>query len=118
MTTSGFGWREDPSTGLETFHYGVDIAADEGTDITSFADGRVGIVGDSVELGKYLTVHHGNGIITLYAHCSSISVLSGEEVWRGCKLAEVGSTGNATGPHLHFEINDGEDYLDPAFYLS
>lgn len=116
--TSPFGWREHPVSGSETFHYGVDIAAAEGTDIGCFADGRVGIVGDSVELGRYLTVHHGNGIITLYAHCGSICVSSGDEVKRGDKLGEVGSTGNATGPHLHFEIHDGEDYLDPKYYLS
>ncbi len=53
---------------------------------------------------------------TLYAHCSRITAKSGAEVRRGEKLAEVGSTGNATGPHLHFEIQDGETYLDPQYY--
>ncbi|MBE6908431.1 MAG: M23 family metallopeptidase [Ruminococcaceae bacterium] len=115
--TSGFGWRVHPQTGREAFHYGVDIAADEGAEIDSFADGTVGVVADSVELGKYLTVHHDNGILTLYAHCSRITVSSGEAVRRGDKLAEAGSTGNATGAHLHFEIHDGEEYLNPAYYL-
>ncbi len=114
--TSDFGWREDPVTGRETFHYGVDLAADEGTEIDCFADGTVGVVAESVELGKYLTVHHANGVMTLYAHCSRITVPSGAAVKRGEKLAEVGSTGNATGPHLHFEIHDGNTYLDPAYY--
>lgn len=114
--TSDFGWREDPATGREAFHYGVDIAADEGAEIDSFADGTVGVVAESVELGKYLTVHHANGVMTLYAHCSRITAASGAPVKRGEKLAEVGSTGNATGPHLHFEIHDGETYLDPAYY--
>ncbi len=113
--TSPFGWRDSPR---EAFHYGVDIAADEGTDILCFADGTVGVVGDSVELGNYLTVHHANGVLTLYAHCRRITVSSGDTVARGDKLAEVGSTGNATGPHLHFEIHDGEEYLDPIYYLS
>lgn len=116
--TSPFGWREHPTTGREAFHYGVDIAADEGTPVACFADGTVGVVGESVELGRYLTVHHANGVLTLYAHCSRIVVQSGDEVKRGDKLAEVGSTGNATGAHLHFEIQSGEDYLDPQFYLS
>lgn len=116
--TSGFGWREHPVSGRETFHYGVDLAADEGEDIRCFADGTVGIVANSVELGKYLTVHHENGVITLYAHCSRITVSPGEAVRRGDKLAEAGSTGNATGTHLHFEIQDGEEYLNPIYYLS
>ena len=118
VTTSSFGWREDPATGREAFHYGVDLAADEGAEIDCFADGMVGVVAESVELGKYLTVHHENGVMTLYAHCSRITVPSGAAVKRGDKLAEVGSTGNATGPHLHFEVHDGEVYLDPVYYLS
>lgn len=116
--TSGFGWREHPVNGRETFHYGVDLAAAEGTDILCFADGTVGIVAESVELGKYLTVHHENGIITLYGHCSRIVALPGETVRRGAKIAESGSTGNATGPHLHFELQDGEEHLNPIYYLS
>ncbi len=118
VVTSPFGWREDPNTQREAFHYGVDLGADEGTEIDCFADGTVGVVAESVELGKYLTVHHPNGIVTLYGHCSSIAVSSGAAVKLGEKIAEVGSTGNATGPHLHFEIHDGEDCLDPALYLA
>lgn len=116
--TSPFGWREHPTSGREAFHYGVDVAADEGAEIDCFADGTVGVVGESVELGKYLTVHHANGVITLYGHCGRITVSSGAAVKRGDKLAEAGSTGNATGPHLHFEVHDGEDYLNPEYYLS
>ena len=117
VVTSAFGWREHPDTKAEAFHYGVDIAADEGADVAAFADGVVGVVAESVELGKYLTVHHADGVLTLYAHCSRITASSGSEVRRGDKLAEVGQTGNATGPHLHFEVRDGEDWLDPAQYL-
>lgn len=116
--TSGFGWREHPSSGREAFHYGVDLSADEGAAIACFADGTVGAVGESTELGKYLTVQHANGFSTLYAHCSRIVVSPGDSVARGGKLAEVGSTGNATGAHLHFEVHDGEEYLDPVYYLS
>lgn len=116
--TSGFGWREHPASGTETFHYGVDLAAEEGEEVRCFADGTVGVVAESVELGKYLTVFHADGVSTLYAHCSQITAASGEAVKRGEKLAEAGSTGNATGPHLHFEVHDGEMYLDPACYLT
>ncbi len=115
--TSPFGWREHPVTGKEAFHYGVDLAADEGTDICCFADGTVGVVGDSVELGKYLTVNHADGFSTLYGHCSAVTVSSGTTVRKGQAIARVGSTGNATGPHLHFEVHDGEEYLDPDCYL-
>lgn len=115
--TSAFGWRTHPVTGAETFHNGVDVAADEGADIAAFADGVVGVVAESVELGKYLTVHHADGYLTLYAHCSRVTAASGSAVRRGDKIAEVGQTGNATGPHLHFELQDGEDCLDPAPYL-
>ena len=116
--TSPFGWREHPNTGREAFHYGVDIAADEGADVCCFADGTVGAVGDSVELGNYLTVHHENGVLTLYGHLSRVTVASGDKVSRGDKLGEAGHTGNATGTHLHFEIHDGEEYLNPEYYLS
>lgn len=116
-TTSPFGWREHPTTGEETFHYGIDLAADEGTDIACFAAGTVGIVGDNVELGKYVTVNHENGVSTLYAHCSAVTVKSGAAVKKGETVGRVGCTGNATGAHLHFEIHDGKEYLNPVYYL-
>ena len=115
--TSPFGWREHPTTGEEAFHYGVDLAADEGTDIACFADGTVGVVGESVELGKYVTVNHENGVSTLYAHCSAVTVKSGTGVKKGETVGRAGSTGNATGAHLHFEIHDGKEYLNPVYYL-
>lgn len=116
--TSGFGWREHPTSGKEAFHYGVDLAADEGTEICCFADGTVGVIGDSAELGRYLTVNHTDGFSTLYAHCSTVTVTSGAEVKKGETIARVGKTGNATGAHLHFEVHDGEEYLNPIYYLA
>lgn len=115
--TSAFGRREDPNGAGEAFHWGVDLAAPEGTEISCFADGTVGVVAESVLLGKYLTVQHPDGIETLYAHCSAIAVASGDAVTLGDVLGTVGSTGNATGAHLHFEVHDGTAYLDPAWYL-
>ena len=108
--TDGFGWREN------AFHYGTDIAADAGTVITSFADGTVTAVGDSSQLGNYVTVSHAGGFTTLYAHCSRITASSGQQVALGDPIAEVGETGNATGPHLHFAIQKDTVYLDPAYY--
>ncbi|MFQ9290216.1 MAG: M23 family metallopeptidase [Oscillospiraceae bacterium] len=108
--TDGFGWREN------TFHYGTDIAADAGTVISSFADGTVTAVGDSSQLGNYVTVSHAGAFTTLYAHCSRITASSGQQVALGDPIAEVGETGNATGPHLHFAIQKDTVYLDPAYY--
>ena len=116
--TSGFGWREDPNTGEEAFHTGLDLAADEGTPFACFADGTVGVVGESTVLGKYLTVRHADGYETLYAHCSKITVSSGQSVLRGDTLGAVGATGNATGAHLHFELLSGSKYLDPITYAA
>ena len=108
--TDGFGWREN------AFHYGTDIAADAGTVISSFADGTVTAVGDSSQLGNYVTVSHDGAFTTLYAHCSRITASSGQQVALGDPIAEVGETGNATGPHLHFAIQKDTVYLDPAYY--
>lgn len=115
--TSSFGERLSPLTGEPGFHYGVDIAADEGTPIEAFADGTVRETGES-SYGKYLIVDHADGFSTLYAHCSSISVEMGEKVSCGSEIARVGQTGNATGPHLHLEIWRNGAALDPADYLT
>lgn len=117
--TSPFGWRIDPIDSLESFHYGTDIAADEDTEICCFADGTVGVVGESTELGRYLTVNHENGFSTLYGHCSRITVSSGAALKCGDPIARVGQTGRATGPHLHFEVHDAQGrYLNPVYYLT
>jgi murein DD-endopeptidase MepM/ murein hydrolase activator NlpD len=67
-------------------------------------DGQVVVSGRMKEYGKYVAIDHGNGVVTLYAHCNKNFVVAGEIVRRGQKIAEVGRTGNATGPHLHFEL--------------
>ena len=115
--SSCFGYRQHPTEGEERFHYGVDLAADSGTAIGCFADGTVTAVGESSSYGKYCTVTHDNGCTTLYAHCSRISVSSGAAVKAGEKLGEVGQTGMATGPHLHFELQKDGVYLNPVYYV-
>lgn len=116
--SSDFGYREHPIEGEERFHYGVDLAADTGAEIDSFADGAVTAVGESSSYGKYLIVAHRGGYSTLYAHCSKVVVSSGDKVKKGQKIAEVGETGLATGPHLHFELHEGNLYLDPIYYVT
>ena len=115
--TSPFGWRADPVSGEERVHYGVDIAGAEGDSVSCFADGSVGTVGESALLGNYVTVNHDLGFSTLYAHCSAIAVSAGQRVQKGEVIASVGATGNATGPHLHFEVHDGGQYLNPIYYV-
>ena len=117
VISSGFGYREHPLEGEEKFHYGIDLAADTGTQIRCFADGTVTAVGESSSYGKYLIVSHDGGYSTLYAHCSKVVVTSGSKVKEGQKIAEVGETGLATGPHLHFELHKGKLYLNPVYYV-
>lgn len=116
--TSNFGYREHPVEGEERFHYGVDLAADTGTEISCFADGTVTAVGESSSYGKYCIVAHGGGYSTLYAHCSRVTASSGTAVKKGQKIAEVGETGAATGPHLHFELQRDGVYLNPVYYVA
>ena len=86
--------------------------------IISFADGTVTAVGESSLLGKYVTVLHANNYTTLYAHCSRIMASSGQQVRMGDPIAEVGQTGQATGPHLHFELHLDTVYLNPIYYVA
>ena len=116
--SSSFGLRTDPLEGGRRFHYGLDIAAEEGAVVSSFADGTVTAVGGSSELGRYVTVSHPNGYATLYAHCTRITASSGQQVSRGDPIAEVGETGRATGNHLHFELHHGNTYLNPIYYVA
>lgn len=115
--TSPFGYREHPIYGGNRFHYGLDLAANRGTAIGAFAAGTVKATGESSSLGRYLMISHPNGITTLYAHCDRVVVSAGRQVAMGEKVAEVGSTGAATGPHLHLEILDGDTYLNPIYYV-
>ena len=118
VLSSDFGYREHPTEGEERFHYGVDLAADTGTEVRCFANGAVTAVGDSSSYGRYCVVAHEGGFSTLYAHCSRITASSGTAVSRGQKIAEVGETGMATGPHLHFELQKDGTYLNPVYYVA
>lgn len=114
--TSSFGWREHPVVGDLRFHYGLDLAAETGTEIYAFADGKVFATGESSTLGKYIILTHPNGYRTLYGHCSKVLKLGGN-VTAGEVIAEVGASGTATGSHLHFELQNGTVYLNPIYYV-
>lgn len=117
-TTSPYGWRTDPVTGKGSdFHKGVDLAVAEGTPVTAAAAGVVRRAGYNRSYGNYLRILHENGDETLYAHLQYLFVRAGEPVTMGQTLGTVGQTGNATGPHLHFELlHEGVRY-DPTQVL-
>jgi murein DD-endopeptidase MepM/ murein hydrolase activator NlpD len=115
--TSAFGSRTDPFTGLPAEHRGVDYGAPEGTPIVAAAPGRVVSAGPRGGYGNAVEIDHGNGLVTLYAHAAELSVAPGETVEAGQRIATVGETGRATGPHLHFEARLGGRAVDPAKVL-
>ena len=106
--TSNFGYRQNPFTGELTYHNGTDIAAPQGTPILAAADGTVTIANGTDpwggSYGYHVKIDHGGGMETLYAHCSAIAVTVGQQVRQGEVIGFVGSTGNSTGNHLHFEV--------------
>ena len=116
--TSGFGYRIHPILGINRFHSGIDLAAPYGT-LVKAADGdQVIQAGYSVGYGYSVTLYHGGGFATLYAHLSSIQVTNGQNVERGQVIGLVGSTGLSTGPHLHFEVRINGEPQDPLGYMS
>ena len=115
--TSRFEYRIHPFTGQYTMHSGLDIAADSGTPIIAAMDGTVKTIAQSSSYGIYLIISHGNGIETLYAHCSKILSKEGAKVSRGEKIALVGSTGQSTGPHCHFEVRVNGARINPEWVL-
>lgn len=94
-------------------HRALDLAAHEGSDIVAALSGKVEKVGENDSYGKYVILDSGNSIKTLYAHCKDIVATEGQDVIRGSKVATVGSTGNSTGPHLHFELLIKDTAYDP-----
>ncbi|MEP7284096.1 MAG: M23 family metallopeptidase, partial [Rubrivivax sp.] len=116
--TSGFGNRSDPFTSRHAFHAGLDFAAGAGTPILSAAGGVVTFAGYHPDYGNMVELEHGNGLRTRYAHASRLLVQRGALVAPGERIANVGSTGRSTGPHLHFEVLRHGRHVDPKRYLS
>jgi murein DD-endopeptidase MepM/ murein hydrolase activator NlpD len=115
---SAFGWRIDPFTGRSALHTGLDFQADPGTPILAAAGGVVVAAEVHPAYGNMVEVDHGNNLITRYAHASRMWVKKGDLVKRGQKIAEVGSTGRSTGPHLHFEVLVQGVPQDPRRFLA
>ncbi|MGE5328150.1 MAG: murein hydrolase activator EnvC family protein [Deltaproteobacteria bacterium] len=115
---SYFGMRMHPILKKKKMHTGVDIWASSGTDIVAVSDGTVIMADWFGGYGKTVIIDHGSGKSTLYAHTSKILVSEGAEVKAGKKIAEVGSTGLSTGPHLHFEVRENGTPVNPLTYIS
>lgn len=115
---SGFGFRADPFTGRAALHTGLDFPADTGTPIAAAAGGVVSSTDVHPQYGRMLEIDHGNGLVTRYAHASRVGVKVGDLVRKGQAVAEVGSSGRSTGPHLHFEVLVDGVPQDPARFLS
>ena len=120
--TSQFGHRVDPITGEVSSHTGTDIACAEGTPILAAADGTVtvanGLDSWGGSYGNYIQIDHGGGLETLYAHCSSICVTTGQQVQAGQVIGYVGHTGRATGSHLHLEVHTNGSRIDAMQYFT
>lgn len=116
-TTSDFGYRISPFTGLREFHKGIDIATRKGTPIIATADGTVTYVGTKGFLGKTIIVDHGHGMVTRYSHIDKALKKRGDKVKRGDIIARVGSTGRTTGPHLHYEVHLNGIQTNPKKYI-
>lgn len=115
--SSGFGERDDPFTGEYDFHKGLDIAAEEGTKIYAAASGEVIATGTQDLAGNYVIIRHADGIKTKYFHCLKVLVNTGDRVTTKTPIALVGSTGNSTGPHLHFEVYINDEVVNPMVVL-
>ncbi|MBE6760159.1 MAG: M23 family metallopeptidase [Ruminococcaceae bacterium] len=116
VISSPFGFRDHPINGKYSFHSGLDLAAPEGTDIRAMLDGVVVTAKYASDYGNYAVIDHGE-FQTLYAHCLTLNVSAGQQVSAGQKIAEVGSTGRATGSHLHVEFRCNGQRYDPAVVL-
>jgi len=112
--TSPFGWRSNPFGGSPEFHQGLDIAAPTGTTVTAAAGGTILMAQWYGGYGNYILIDHGGGYSTGYGHLSAIYVSNGQTVTRGQAIGAVGSTGQSTGPHLHFEVRINGKPVDPA----
>lgn len=116
--TSAYGWRSDPYTGKRTFHYGVDLAADEGTPIYATRAGKVTKATYDGSCGYYVQINHGDGFKSIYMHMTHYVVKKGQTVSQGQVIGYCGSTGKSTGPHLHFGISKNGSYVNPANYIA
>jgi murein DD-endopeptidase MepM/ murein hydrolase activator NlpD len=115
--TAGFGQRMDPFSGEQSFHPGVDIADDVGTNVVATGDGLVIEAEPDAGYGRSILIDHGDGISTRYAHLSKIFVVVGEQVKKGEMIGAIGVSGRTTGPHLHYEVRIHGTPVNPGRFL-
>ena len=115
--SSGYGYRIHPVTGVRKLHAGIDIPCSTGTTIVAAASGTVVDSGYNAYNGNYLKISHGNGLETMYLHCSKLLVSSGARVSGGQTIAKSGATGMVSGAHLHFVVKKNGNYVNPQNYL-
>ena len=116
VITSPFGNRTSDNPSISSYHTGIDIATQQETPILASHEGIVTEVGENESYGNFVMLTSGE-LTTLYAHCFSINVEKGEYVKQGQTIAKVGMTGNATGPHVHFEVRKDGQFVDPLAIL-
>ena len=117
ILTSPFGWRTHPIYGDQRFHEGVDLACNEGTSIYASRGGQVSAASYNDSMGFYVQINHGDGYKSIYMHMTHSIVSAGEYVAQGQTIGYVGSTGDSTGPHLHFGISLNGEYVNPMNYI-
>jgi murein DD-endopeptidase MepM/ murein hydrolase activator NlpD len=115
--SSGFGWRQDPFTGVSTLHRGVDFAGNHGDPVIAVGGGVVTFAGVKNGYGFLVDITHGDGYVTRYGHNRRLLVKVGDTVTRGQRIAEMGSTGRSTGPHVHFEVLRDGRAVNPLSYI-
>lgn len=112
--TSGYGYRNDPFTGVRRMHYGVDLANYLGYAVKASMEGTVAVIGNQANgYGRYIVLKHNNGYQTLYGHLSAVHVRLNQYVYQGQKIGELGNSGRSTGPHLHFSIYKNNIPVNP-----
>lgn len=117
VESSGFGWRRDPIHRRGKFHRGTDFRADRGTPVFAAGAGVVAFTGRQNGYGNVIYVDHGGGVVTRYAHLHRIEVRAGAAIDAGVRIGQVGATGRATGPHLHFEVRLDGRAVDPSLAM-
>ena len=116
VVSSEFGERESTNPIVTPNHIGIDIAADTGTIIQAAMDGKVTVASYNSSYGNFLKIENGE-VMTVYAHCQTLQVKQQDEIKQGQTIATVGSTGNSTGPHLHFEIRRQGRFINPRYII-
>lgn len=117
VITSGYGYRESPFTGERRFHRGIDLAAPAGTPVRASRDGQVIETGENRIFGRYIVIRHAGNYRTFYGHLQKIFVRLNQTVNWSMIIGEVGETGLSTGPHLHFEIREGNESHSPESFI-